>query len=115
VKALIIEVQKLSNPPTLPLLTVLVIEIRNTPDWPASIHAQETQIKRHTDAALAGGEVSKAKSKVYWISVIGPHWRYGDKDDDEQDPRPLIDWRHTTHDLDSYEHLRDLAGLVGSL
>ncbi len=53
-KALIVEVHMLSNPPTLPLLTVLVIEIRNTPDWPASIPAQETQIKRHTDAALAG-------------------------------------------------------------
>ncbi len=109
------EVSKLSDPPTLPFLTVLVIEIRNTPDWPASIPAQETQIKRHTDAALAGSEVSKARSKVYWISVIGPHWRYGDKDDDEQDLRPLTDWHHTTHDQDSYERLQELAGLAGSL
>jgi hypothetical protein len=100
--------------PTSYFSIVLVIEIRNTPDWPASISAQETQIKRRTDAALAGSDVSKARSKVYWISVIGPHWRYGDRDEDEQDLRPLIDWRHTTHDQDSYEHLQDLAGLVGS-
>jgi hypothetical protein len=105
----------MSNPPTLPFLTVLVVEIRNTPDWPASIPAQETQIKRHTDASLAGSEHSKARSKVYWISVIGPHWRYGDRDEDEQELRLLIDWRHTTHDQDSYEHFQDLAGLVGNL
>lgn len=67
----------MSNPPKLLLLIVLVIEIRNTPDWPAGIPAQERQIKCQTDAALAESDVSKARSKVYWISVIGPHWWYG--------------------------------------
>jgi hypothetical protein len=70
-KALTVEVQMLSNPPTLPLLTVLVTEIRNTP----AVFPQEAEIKRHKNAALAGSDVSKARSKVYWISVTGPHWR----------------------------------------
>jgi len=92
----------LSNPPTLPLLTVLVIEIQT--GRPVFLR------KRLTNAAPTGSDVSKARSKVYWISVIGPHWRYGDKDEDEENLRPLIDWRHTTHDQDSYEHLQVLAG-----
>lgn len=112
---LVMEVQKFPTTLTLPLRTVLVIEIRDAPYWPASIPAQEAQIKRHIDAAFAGTEVSRARSKVYWISAIGPHWRYGFKDDDGQDLAPLIEWHHTVHDQDSYQDLQDLVNLLAPL
>jgi len=47
-----------------------------------------------------------AVGKVHWIGTIGPRWRYGDKEDDGQDPRTLVEWHHVTHDKASY---RDLA------
>jgi hypothetical protein len=42
---------------------------------------------------------SLACRTLYWIAVIGPHWRYGGKDDDGQ-PKlsKLIPWHDTTHD-----------------
>ena len=89
------EVQKFSTTLTLPLRTVLVIEIRDTPHWPANIPEQEVQIKHHTDKAFAGSEVSRAR---YWICVIGPHWRYGFKDDDAQFPTKIFRiWLDSLH------------------
>jgi hypothetical protein len=106
------EVLKLLTPLTNPSRTVLIIEIRNTSHWQAGIRAQEERLKNHIDAAFAGNESSRARSKMYWINVIGPHWRYGYKDDDGEDLVPLIEWHHTTHDQDSYQDLQELVGLV---
>jgi hypothetical protein len=89
----IIEVVKLSTPP-LTFRTVLIVEIKNSQHWQSGIRALERRLGRQTDAAFAG----TAHTKVYWIGTIGPHWRYGEKDDDGQDLQPLIDWHHTTHD-----------------
>ena len=40
---------------------------------------------------------------------FGPHWRYGEKEDDGQDPRPTIAWHAVIHDHASY---RDLVALL---
>jgi hypothetical protein len=52
---------------------------------------------------------------VYWIGVIGPHWRYGVKDDDGQDPIPLIAWHGVTDDQTSYTDLQTLVALVADM
>jgi len=106
------EVLKILPPYTYPSRTLLFIEIRNTFHWQAGIRKQEKRLKKIIDAAFAGNGPSTARSKVYWISVIGPHWRFGYKDDDGEDLAPLIEWHHTTHDQDSYQDFQDLAGLV---
>jgi len=90
----------------------LFIEVRDTSNWQGGIPAQEACLKHLINAAFTGNIFSRARSKVYWISVIGPHWRYGYRDDDGEDLRPLIEWHHTTHDQDLYQ---DLAGLVAAL
>jgi hypothetical protein len=107
---LIIKVVKVSMPP-ITLRTVLIVEIKNSQHWQSGIGAQERQLGQQTEAAFAG----TAHTKVYWIGTIGPHWRYGEKDDNEQDPQPLIDWHHITHDQASFDDLQVLAGLVGAL
>ena len=104
----------MSTTPTLQFRNVLVIDIRKKRHWPAGISQQEEGVKGLTDAAFSGSlsEYANATSKVYWISVIGSHWRYGVSDG--QDSRPLIDW-HTIDDEDSYKDLQELADLVERL
>ena len=65
------------------------------------------------NAAFAG----TAYAKIYWIGAIGPHWKYGEKDqdDDEQGLVPLIDWHDTTHDAASYADRQKLAASVYAL
>jgi len=106
----VIKVVKLSTPP-LTFRTVLIVEVKNTQHWPNGIGSFERQINRQTDASFAG----TAHTKVYWVGTIGPHWRYGEKEDNGQYPTPLIDWHHTTHDQASFDDLQVLAGLVAAL
>ena len=72
---------------------------------------QNFSAKQHADSAFT----STAHSKLYWIGSIGPHWRYGEKEDKGQDVQPLIDWHHTTHDQASFDDLQTLACLVAAL
>jgi hypothetical protein len=84
----IIEVVKMATAP-LTFCSVLVIEIKNSQHWESGIPALQYQLNQQTDAAFTG----TAYSKVYWIGSIGPHWRYGKKDNnDGQNVWPLIDW-----------------------
>ena len=53
-------------------------------------------------------------TEVYWIAAIGPHWRYGEKDDG-QDLVPLIGWHDTIHDAASYADLQQLVTLINAL
>ena len=110
----IIEVAKMSTtpPPPLTVRTVLVLQVKNNQRWQkAGMEALERQLNRQTDTAFAG----TAHTKLYWIGTIGPHWRYGEREDYGQDLRPLIDWHHTTHDQASYNDLLVLANLVAAL
>jgi hypothetical protein len=52
-----------------------------------------------------------------WHAIIGPHWRYGKREDNNgQDLRPLFDWHYsTTHDQVSFNDLRVFADLVPAL
>lgn len=106
----IIEVVKMATAP-LTFRSVLIVEIKNSQHWESGIPALQRQLNRQTDAAFAG----TAYSKVYWIGSIGPHWRYGDKEDDGQNVRPLIDWHDTTHDQASFDDLEYLTHLVAAL
>ncbi|SJL14563.1 uncharacterized protein ARMOST_18026 [Armillaria ostoyae] len=105
----VIEVVKLSTPP-LTFRTVLIVKVKNSQHWEAGIPAQR-QIGRQTDAAFTG----TAFEKAYWIGTIGPHWRYGIKEDDGRDPRPLINWHHITHDQASFDDLQILTRLIGEM
>jgi hypothetical protein len=106
----IIKVVKMSTAPCI-FRSVLIVEIKNSQHWEFGIPAHQRQLNRQTVAAFAG----TAHSKVYWIGVIGPHWRYGEKEDDGRDVRPLIDWHHTTHDQASFDDLQTLARHVATL
>lgn len=106
----IIEVVKMSTAP-LTFRSVLIVKIKNSQHWEYGIPAFERQLNRQTDAAFAG----TAHSKVYWIGIFGPHWRYGEKEADEQDVQPLINWHPTTHDQASFDDLQTLARLVATL
>ncbi|PBK66489.1 hypothetical protein ARMSODRAFT_1021295 [Armillaria solidipes] len=106
----VIEVVKLSTPP-LTFRTVLIVKVKNSQYWEAGIPVLQRQIDRQTDAAFAG----TAFEKVYWIGTIGPHWRYGIKEDDGRDPRPLINWHHITHDQVSFDDLQILTRLIGEM
>jgi hypothetical protein len=101
--------------PAFQLRTVLVIDIRKMRHWQAGIPGQEEDIEGLTDATFKGSlsEYANARSKVYWISVIGSHWRYGVSDG--QDSSPLIDWHTRVDDEDSYKDLQELADLVERL
>ena len=106
----VLEVVRLTTSP-IQLRTVLIVKVRNSQHWEAGIPSLERQIKRQTGAAFSGTAVSP----VYWIGVIGPHWRYGIKEGDGQDPRPLIAWHDTTHDHASYTDLQALVALVAAI
>jgi hypothetical protein len=106
----VIEVVRLISSP-IQFRTVLIVEVKNSQHWEAGIPSLERQIKRQTDAAFSGTAVSQ----VYWIGVIGPHWRYGIKEDDGQDPRPLINWHDITHDQASYTDLQALVALIAAM
>jgi hypothetical protein len=84
-------------------------------DWNSRIGATINNAK--ADAAFAGiadAFAGTAHAEVYWIGAIGPHWRYGEKDDG-QDPVPLIEWHDTIHDAASYADLQQLVALVNAL
>jgi hypothetical protein len=87
------------------------VEIKNSQRWQSGIQALRRQLVLQTDAAFSG----QAHTKVYWIGAIGPHWKYGEREDDGQDLVPLIDWHHTTHDQASFNDLRNLVDLVSAL
>ena len=106
----LIEVAKISTPP-LTLRTVLIVEIKNSQHWESGRDTLIRQIGLQADMTFAGTAVGK----VYWIGTIGPHWIYGEKKDDDQDPEPLIAWHHITHDEASYRDLSELRHLVANL
>ncbi|KAG8954845.1 hypothetical protein FRC04_010328 [Tulasnella sp. 424] len=72
----VIEVVQLTTPPVT-FRTVLIVKVKNSQHWTSGILALERQINCQTDAAFAG----TASRKIYWIGTIGPHWRYGSKED----------------------------------
>ncbi|KAF8338465.1 hypothetical protein F5887DRAFT_1077804 [Amanita rubescens] len=94
---LVIEVEKMATAPLI-FRTVLIVKIKNSQHWEDGIPALERQLNRQTDAAFYG----TAHSNVYWIGAIGPHWKYGEKLD-EQDVQALVDWHDTTHDQASFD------------
>jgi len=111
------EVLKLTSTSPLTFHTVLILEVKNTNQWPTEIPALEQQLTRKTDAAFAASAsafVSTVYAKVYWIAAIGPHWRYGERDDG-QELVPLFDWHDTIHDAASYADLQQLVTLVNAL
>lgn len=109
IPGLTIEVVKLST--SLTLRCVLIVKVKNSQHWQAGIGAFERQLNLQTGATFAG----TAYAKMYWIGAIGPHWRYGEKEEDGQNPTPLIDWHHTIHDQASFDDLQVLASLVAAL
>jgi hypothetical protein len=102
-----LEVSNLITPEPFQLRTILIVKFKNSQHWDAGIPSLEGQINRVADAAFSGSAISM----VYWIAVIGPHWRYGAKDDG-QALRPLIDWHDTTDDQASYDDLQYLTALI---
>jgi hypothetical protein len=88
--------------------TVLLVNIMNHQSWESGQGALMEHIKHQTKAEL----VDNARERVYWIGVIGAHWRYGVMVDGEEDPTPLIPWHHVTHDDASYHDFEQLRTLV---
>lgn len=107
IRDFVIEVAKLATSP-FQLRTVLVVKARNSQHWQTGIPQLEKQIRRQTDTAFGG----TAAFRVYWIGVVGPHWRYGVREDR---PKPLIDWHDTTDDQASYNDLLDLIALIADM
>lgn len=95
--------------------TVLIVQIKNNQRVQSGIETLERQINRHIDAAFCGTELGTAISKVYWITTIGPRWRFGVKEDDGQELRPLITWHETTHDRASFKDFQDLTSLIAEM
>jgi hypothetical protein len=113
---LVYEVSKLIAPGVpLKFRTVLIVVVMHDPDWRAGIPLLETEINRQTDIAFSGGVSGTANSKVYWIGVLGPHWRYGVKEDNGQELKPSIDWHDTTHDQASYDDFQQLVALIADM
>lgn len=94
------------------LRTVLIVKIKNNHHWPSGINTLEQEISELTNVAFA---MRTAHTKVYWISVIGPHWRYGERVEHGRDLVPLVDWHNTTHDKRSYMDLQKLVASVCAL
>jgi hypothetical protein len=107
---LIIEVTKVTLPSLTPR-TVLMFEMKNSQHWDHGVEALMQKIRRRTEREFS----LLADSKLYWIVAIGPRWVYGEKEDDGQDPKPLIEWHDVTHDDASYRDLLQLVELVTSL
>ena len=108
----IIEVSRVTERGGLNFQLVLVVAIKNSQHWPDGVERLFMQLCKHANFAFS----QTARGKLYWIGVIGPHWRYGSKEDDGQpELSPLIPWHHTTHDDASFDDLQTLAGLVGAL
>jgi hypothetical protein len=95
--------------------TVLIVEIKDPRHWDHGIPVLMQQIAHQTELAFLGSATQKASHKVYWIGTIGSHWIYGEKEDDDQPPKPLIEWHDVTHDDASYCDFLQLVELVGSL
>ncbi|KAH9014014.1 hypothetical protein EDB84DRAFT_1568369 [Lactarius hengduanensis] len=113
---LVIGVVKMINHDPSQLRTVLVVQIKSNCRLQSGILPLEEQINRQIDAAFRGEKrPGTAISKVYWITTIGPRWRYGTKEDGEQGLRPLIAWHETTHDQASYDDFQVLTSLVADL
>ena len=112
------EVSRWTEPPRSGPLRrpLLIVVLMYSKDWQAGIPSLETEINRLIDAAFSGETIGgTAISKVYWIGVIGPHWRFGVKEDNGQRATPLIDWHDTTHDEASFDDFQYLAALVGKM
>jgi len=108
----IIEVSKATELGGLNFQLVLIVEIKNSHHWPNGEGRLFVQLCKQANSAFSHA----ARRKLYWIGVIGPHWRYGSKEDDGQlELSPLIPWHHTTHDDASFDDLQTLAGLAGAL
>jgi hypothetical protein len=108
------EVSKSTNAPQ-EIRTVLIVAVMHNPDWQAGIPLLEAEINRQADIAFHGGVGGPAISMVYWIGVLGPHWRYGVKEDSGQELRPLIAWHDTTHDQASYDDFQHLVALLADM
>ena len=112
------EVSRWTEPPRSGPLRrpLLIVVLMYSKDWQAGIPSLETEINRLIDAAFSGETIGgTAISKVYWIGVIGSHWRFGVKEDNGQRATPLIDWHDTTHDEASFDDFQQLAALVGKM
>ena len=108
----VIQVSKFAQPGVLNSQIVLVAEIKNSHQWPEGAERLFTQICKQANSAFS----QTALRSVYWIGVIGPHWRYGRKEDDGQlKLSELIPWHDTTHDDASFDDLQTLARLVRAL
>ena len=108
----IIEVSKATEPGRLNFQVVLIVEVKNSQHWPDGVERLSVKICKQANSAFS----QTARGKLYWIAVIGPHWRYGSKEDDGQfGLSPHIPWHHTTHDDASFNDLQTLTGLVGAL
>ncbi|KAH9175522.1 hypothetical protein EDB89DRAFT_2066850 [Lactarius sanguifluus] len=107
-------VVKISHDP-FQMRTIIIVQIKNNWRLQSGLETLERQIDRQTDAAFRGTDFGTAISKVYWITTIGPHWRYGVKEDDGQGLRPLIAWHETTHDRASYDDFQRLTSLIAEL
>ncbi len=112
----VFEVTRIEGP-DLDVRTVLIVEIKNSHHWPDIVDRLLQQLNHQIDYAFA----SSARNKLYWVAVVGPHWRYGVKEDDGQDDgptrglTPLIEWHHTTHEDASFSDFQALAALVRAI
>ncbi|KAH9066235.1 hypothetical protein EDB87DRAFT_1573849 [Lactarius vividus] len=113
---LVIGVVKMINHDPSQMRIVLIVQIKSNWRLQSGFLPLEEQINSHIDAAFRGERSpGTAISKVYWITTIGPRWRYGIKEDGEQGLRPLIAWHETTHDQASYGNFQALTSLVVDL
>ena len=95
-----------------PLQVVLIVKVKNNQHWPEGETQLFVQICRQANSAFA----QSARGKLYWIAMIGPHWRYGIKEDDGRlELSPLIPWYHTTHDDASFNDFQAITRLVREL
>ncbi|KAF8261475.1 hypothetical protein EI94DRAFT_797818 [Lactarius quietus] len=101
--------------PSVQIRAVLIVAIMDSPDWRAGVPLLETEINRQTVASFSGTISGPAISTVYWMGVIGPHWRYGVKEENERDARPLTAWHDTAHDQASYDAFQHLTTLVAKM